>query len=417
MKTTIRSGSPVRSLASVRRLLPVFVAVFSSLASAAEPGAAEPKTHTLFMGADFSIEQNKELYRVQAVVDGAFVIKIKGKEVSVPMDRGSIKLKVEPALKLTESSAAVSNLKGERAYTLANDPTVRFQRGLAKAQLQYSDSLAAQNQANAGFHTWDPLTAVIAAAAAKDAQAPASQDPNIAAHSNPNSQANLSMAAAAGPGSRFYNKGNPLGYEGNFDAMDVAFEISSEKPLNNPYMVIIVQYRATDGRPGQVGNWIYARSLPPISREARKVHVEQGGFPLGFELQDFQVHLYNQGEEIATTVAPKRVALTREEAFQYVMVEYVSSHKGATLPAAPAMGRLPADLRSRLASGQLTQTYYVKVAKDGKATEIFSDESCAHKLEDPYLESVVKNLRFKPALEKGRPVEGVASLKLGQLPI
>ena len=148
MKTTIQAGLPVLALSSVRRLLPVFVAVFSSLASAVEPGAAEPKTHTLFMGADFSIEQDKELYRVQGVADGAFLIKVKGKEVSVPMDKGSIKLRVEPALKLTESSANVANLKGERAYTLANDPTVQFHRGLAYAQLQYADAQYNQNLAS-----------------------------------------------------------------------------------------------------------------------------------------------------------------------------------------------------------------------------------------------------------------------------
>jgi hypothetical protein len=114
-------------------------------------------------------------------------------------------------------------------------------------------------------------------------------------------------------------------------------------------------------------------------------------------------------------VADKRVPLTRDEAFQYVLIDYVSSHKGASLPATPAMGKLPADLRARLGSGQLTQFFYVKVSKEGMPVEAYLDESCSHKVDDPYLQSVIRDLRFNPALEKGRPVGGIALLKLGDL--
>jgi hypothetical protein len=81
------------------------------------------------------------------------------------------------------------------------------------------------------------------------------------------------------------------------------------------------------------------------------------------------------------------------------------------------MGKLPGDLSTRLANGQLKPTYYVKVAKDGKGSETFADERCSEKVDDPYLEAVISNLRFKPALDKGKPVDGVALLQLNQLPI
>jgi hypothetical protein len=417
MKTTHPAGLPVSASVSVRRLLPVVAIFCCSMVFAAESpsGVAEPKTHTLFMGTDFSIEQNKELYRVRDIVGGSFVINVNGKEVMVPMDRGLSKMKVEPGLKLTESSATVANLKGERAYTTANDPSVQLQRGMARSQLQYSDSLNAQHQANAGFTALSPTTAVLAHSPASPQ---ATVDPSralVTSINQSNAQLNL-QNIAQGPGSNYNTDGLKSG-EGAYDAMNVDFDISSEKPLNRPYLVIMVQYHAAGSKPGQVANWIYARALDPINHEAKKVHVEQGGFPPGFELQDFQVHLYNQGEEIATTVAPKRVALTRDEAFQYVVMEYVGAHKGATLPATPAMGRLPADLPARLANGQLKQTYYVKVAKDGKASAAFSDEACLQKVDDPYVQSVVSNLRFKPALDKGKPVEGVTALNLSRLPI
>jgi hypothetical protein len=106
------------------------------------------------------------------------------------------------------------------------------------------------------------------------------------------------------------------------------------------------------------------------------------------------------------------VELTREEAFEYVKMEYVSSHRNDTLPAVAAMGLLPADLPRRLALGDYRNTVYVRVSKEGLATEAFSDASCTEKIDDAFLSTVVKSIRFKPALERGRPATGIAMLNL-----
>jgi hypothetical protein len=197
--------------------------------------------------------------------------------------------------------------------------------------------------------------------------------------------------------------------------MEVAFDVSAVKPLNSPYLVIITRFHDKDGQPGTVRSLVYAQALNPIGPQAKRIHIEEGGFPPGFELRNYQLHLYNHGEEVATNLSSKRVALTRDEAFEYVKLEYVAAHKDATLPPVAAMGKLPADLPSRLAGGQFGQTLYVKVSKDGLANEAFLDEACSQRVKDPYLESVVRDLRFKPALENGKPVDGVAPLKLDQL--
>jgi hypothetical protein len=166
-----------------------------------------------------------------------------------------------------------------------------------------------------------------------------------------------------------------------------------------------------------VQNMVYAKALHPIDVHLSHVHFAQEGFPFGFEVVDFQLHLYNRGEEIATNVAADRVELTRDEAFEYVKMEYIGSHKGATLPAEPAMGKLPAELPAKLAQGQYKQTFYVKVSKDGLADEEYSDPACTRRIDDPYLDSVVKRIRFKPALNSGRPVDGFATVNLGKLAI
>jgi hypothetical protein len=121
--------------------------------------------------------------------------------------------------------------------------------------------------------------------------------------------------------------------------------------------------------------------------------------------------------EIASNIATDRVELTRDEAFEYVKMEYVAAHKKDTLPAVPAMGKLPADLPAHLAAGQYRGTYYVVVSKEGLADIPFLDSACTLKVGDPYLMTVVQSLRFKPALENGKPVSGKVALDLNKLPI
>jgi hypothetical protein len=398
------------SLAALRAILAAAIAAAAIARAAAQAeGQGGQKTHTLFMGADISVERNKVLYRVQDVSGESWVIAVRGAPVTVSAKDGPISLKIERSLKLTENSATVGNLKGEPSYTPARDPGTQYARQAAASENLYIGSAVQMN--NAVIQNAQEMAVV------------GSYHPNP---SNPNPVGDAAMAALSqdatqtlaaatnGPGSSADLSAGQSG-PGGFDAMEFKFDVSSARPFNNPYIVIISQFHDPLGRPGTVRNLVYAQALDPIGPEARRIHVFEGGFPPGFELKNYQLHLYNHAEEIATNVAPKRVALTREEAFEYVKMEYVGAHKGATLPPVPAMGVLPSDLPSRLAGGQFSGTLYVKVSKDGLAGESYLDEACSQKVEDPYLESVVRDIRFKPALENGKPVDGIAPVKLSQL--
>jgi hypothetical protein len=179
----------------------------------------------------------------------------------------------------------------------------------------------------------------------------------------------------------------------------------------------MAKFRARGAKPGMVQNLVYAEALHPIDEHQSHIHFSETGFPFGFELLDFQLHLYNKGEEVATNVAADRVELTRDEAFEYVKMEYIGAHTKDTLPAAPAMGRLPADLPSKLAQGMYSAAFYTKVSADGIANDAYSDAACTRKIDDPYLDTVVRRIRFKPALSNGKPVDGIATLRLGLLEI
>jgi hypothetical protein len=405
------------------------------------------KTHTLFMGADISVNLDKDLYPVRDVAGTSWVVDINGKDKVVSAKKGPLNLKITPTLKLTEVAATIVGFKKEAAYSYDNDPSVLITRGLSAAASMNADLLAVQSNAEhlADIETVNGhglnalgggavmassdnqfgqqalLTGAKVVPAMMHPGAPIPNSPAIpisgASFSMPLDMATVSNGLAAAALSNTLSSSEPLGrlVTRGMDALNVEFEINSTKPLGNPYIVTMARIRTPGSKPGYVQNHIYARALDPIDSHFSHIHFEEDGFPPEYELVDFQVHIYNRGVEIATNLAANRVQLTREEAFEYVMMEYVSSHKGDTLPATPAMGKLPAELPTRIAAGMYTDTFFVKVSKDGIGREAFADRMCTKKLDDPFLAAVVKGLRFKPALASGSPVDGIASVNLTHL--
>ena len=419
MKTTQTARFPTKSIA-VRFLFSVIIVSGLIIPSAAFAQDAA-KTHTLFMGADVSVgrETDKDVHAVKDVTGSSWVIDVGGQSTVVSAKSGPLNIRVTPVLKLTEVSATIGKLKSDRGYTEANDPTALMTRNLAQTAVQNADYNASVNQATAvqngaiGASEMGVNTNIVPGPGAP----PPSSQQKAATLTEALACAQHGVNAAAGGVGADYSMGEREVRSQGFDAMDVDFEISSARPLQNPYVVTMTKFHPAGTKEGTVQNLVYAKSLDPIDSHPTRVHFVEGGFPFNFDLIDFQLHVYNQGKEIATNVSSKRVELTRDEAFEYVKMEYVGAHKGETLAAAPVMGKLPADLPARLADGKYGDTFYVKVSKDGLAEEPFLDAACTKRISDPYLESVVKGVRFKPALENGSPVNGVAALKLGQLAI
>jgi hypothetical protein len=412
------------------------------------------KTHTLFMGADIAINLDRDLYRVRDVFGSNWVIEVNGRQREISAREAPVNLKITPNLKLTEVSATVVGFKKVPAYSYDNDPNVLLTRGLSKSAEVSNDLLAVSQNAQ---HRIDTMTnkadagAAVFAGADDQFSAAAMMSTAEHAYSNLNTRGiapgrglPLASGAVGGGGDSMglgaasadpsvrsaeasaigalhqaENAGEPNGRIATrgFDAMDVEFDIRSAKPLHNPYVVTMTKFRASGAKPGMVQNLVYAESLHPIDEHLSHVHFTETGFPFNYELVDFQLHIYNQGEEVATNIAANRVELTRDEAFEYVKSEYIGAHPKDTLPAVPAMGRLPSDLPGLLARGKYAEAFYVKVNKDGLAYEAYSDPACTRRIDDDYLDTVVRKVRFKPALNNGRPVDGVASIKLAQLAI
>ena len=417
--------------------------------------SASDKTHTLFMGADIAINLDRDLYKVKDVFGSNWVIDIKGQQKEISSRQAPVNLKITPNLKLTEVSATIVGFKREQAYSEENDPSVRLTKGLNQAASMnadlrsisenaqhIADAASSNNRGGALAGSWDQFSANAqlntarysfsnshatgtngAAGPTVSNVAPTATNntsgANIGVDATQSLNNGITQNAANVAQVQTANGNEPTGRIATmgYDALDVEFDIRSAKPLHNPYVVTMTKFRPRGAKGNMVQSLVYAEALHPIDEHLTHVHFVEEGFPFDYELVDFQLHIYNRGEEVATNVAADRVELTREEAFEYVKMEYLSAHPKDTLPAVPAMGHLPADLPTQLASGKYANSIYVKVTREGRPGEAYSDAACTKEIDDPYLVAVVRRIRFKPALNNGKPVDSVAPIKLGQLAI
>ncbi|HZZ18525.1 MAG TPA: hypothetical protein VFE25_04110 [Opitutaceae bacterium] len=371
----------------------------------------------LFMGADISVTLGGEPYPVRDVVGASWVLMIAGQEKLISTKQAATNIRITPNLKLSEGSATIVNFSRMASYTFANDPSVILTRRMANTAMttallqgvaldaeHYTDTLqnnglgGAQSFVTADKQFGDPM--VFRMGPSEDALKFARRMERVA-HANAES-ATIGVGPSTSRG---------------LDAMNIDFTISSPKPLYNPYVVTMTRFHPKDAKPGLVQNLIYAEALNPVGDKPLRVHIEEDGFPFDYEVVDFQLHVYNRGVEVATSISPNRSDMTRDEAFDYVVAEYIKAHPGATRPPVAAMGHMPAALPTRLAAGDYVSPFYVRVSSEGMGDEVFADAACTKKMEDPFLDSVVKELRFKPALDRGKPAPGIAEVNLGKLQI
>ena len=385
--------------------------------AAANESAPPPPTHVLFMGTDLSVQHEKKLYLVEDVTGSDFKIRVDRKEVRVPTRRGSIGLHVDADLKLSGLSVQLDELKSGPAYTYANDPMRKLEEAnrnqmvtqdrqdYATAGIEHSDAnlIAIKGMAaHGGFGTAERAQREIATA-----EAQVTDSHHYSDYSN---------MSASSDSSNLGSGANRMALaEGNFDAMEVSFKISSPVHLDQPYMVILFKFHDPAAKPGVDGLVIHAQALDAIDDNPRYVRVLKGGLPIGFKMVDCSVHLYNHGTELATNRSDKRVELTRDEARQYLVLQHRGAHKGATLPAAAVRGTLPRAQRRGLTPTQLTWTFHVKVASDGALQGVFKDADCQVPLVDAGMVAAVGEVFFTPALEQGKPVDGVARVCLADI--
>jgi hypothetical protein len=380
---------------SFRRLIPAVL--LGAGFAASSYGEGEHRMYTFFEGADIYVGQAGQLLPVRDVSGGAWVVRDKGHDETVSPSKGALSMKITPTPKLSDESVTFGDMKVAGAYTLQNDPEVKLTRSLAEAAELNAGDTAAANQSNAITIT------------------------NLAGGTPNTNNGVTTTSSSSTPESVSTNTNDTLAFQNwnsgsGYDLLDVSFKLSSSKPLNDPYVVVVTKFHEPGASEGSFKNLIYAKALEPIGPKPTDAKFQQSGFPPGYQLLGLEIHLYNAGQEIATNLSERRREMAFPEAFDYIRDSYLRDHKNDTRPATPVMvDILPADFREKIAQGLYANVVYVKVSRGGVGEDAYSDSECSKRIDDPYLESVVKCIRFEPALENGKAVEGRSALALSRL--
>ena len=364
--------------------------------------------HTLFMGVELAVERDAILLPVRDVQGSSIIAKRKGKEVRIPTTGKSLNLKVTRSLKVAAQSATIEKLTVERAYTEARDPLKKFaaQAG-AQAGADAVASLALGNYV-AALVSQDFGAIAASRDQPVDTQAINTRVDNALTNYSQSLYTAGSQTLTAGEAAS--ELAGDLAEEA-YDALYIAFKVSSPKPLLGAYVVVLAQLRAGEETKATQYNWVYAKALGLVDANPQPVYIKQGGFPPGYVIERCEVHLFDQGEEIATNESPMQVQLSRDEAFQYAAIEYISHHKDATLPADLAGGQNTEPLRAHLATHYHGGPIYVSVSRDGLARGLFRDKAGESPLADDTLLEIVRAFRFNPALVSGKAVDSLVKVK------
>jgi len=438
----MKTLTPASITAQLSVGLLLFVHAHAEPAPTAAPTTApeaEAKPYVLYMRTDVAVEQDKKLYPIKDVSGKDFIVSVGGQREAVPMSGGQHRIEFKYVLTLAPATASLTDLKSERAYTPGTDPRMVRQReaamtnavlgdnrALAEARLIAEKSGGGFFGSNAGSQV--PRGAIggpggagqVAAGIGAAVSASSASPSALTAWDNTTSKLDQMVQVESMMDSDLGQVGGSRGRAETdlakklFDAVAISFEVSSKVFLEKPYLVVTTRFHEADAKPGMIRSGVFAKALESIGAHPTKIEVLHGGFPPGFELEEVQVHLYNEGKEIPTDVVPKRVPLTRDDAFAYLMIDYLHGHKGDTLPATPAIGR-PARLElAKLTPNQVKAPYFVKVAKTGLPGGVFADEECSQPA-DEAVAALAGAARYYPALEQGKAVDGVARLVLTQL--
>jgi hypothetical protein len=195
--------------------------------------------------------------------------------------------------------------------------------------------------------------------------------------------------------------------------VEISFDVSSPEPLENAYIVVIANY-ASPSRPGEIARQISAREFATIDSNPQKVKMSHAASMNGLPFKKFDIGLFANGQEVATNLSEKRMELTRDQAFQFFLIEYLSSHKGATVPPKPMLMTPRSEFRRQVAKAELNQTIYANVDKMGAVSAMSTDSAGTERV-PASVRSALQNVRFMPALNNGAPVEGRVKVTLAQL--
>lgn len=402
---------------------------------------AAPKDHVLFVGTDLSVKQNGEFCHVVGATKNTLKIEKDRRLLDVRLGEGT-SIRINKGVKLSNLSATISNLHTEcedreaaRTQLAAMHSSMLISAEAADQEdrmhgaltLSTGTAVIRQEDVIHGTDSADALKAIqeehrnnyVGALPALDLARDTAQTfltDTVARTGSINDE--LTLDASDLPGLRLLGASSNESLGGRVVLnssvqVDLGFAVSSPQPLDHAYLIVVANY-SSPTKPDQTARQISAREFSRIDSKPQQVKLTHAASLNGLPFRKFDIALFANGQEVATNLSEKRLALTSDQAFQFFLIDHLSAHKGATLPPTPMLMTPRMEFRRQVEKTELNQTIYANVDKMGNVLGMSTDVAGKQRLPS-LVESALQNVRFLPALNNGAPVEGRVMVTLAQL--
>jgi len=221
--------------------------------------------------------------------------------------------------------------------------------------------------------------------------------------------------AAANPAFSNRTEGAGLtthGDEDIYDALGISFQVSAPEEIGDAYGVIRVFFR-TPEKPDELLTSIRFSGLRNVGPKPQKVFFLHEGITPGFTLENYDIHVYTNGRELATNLSKNRVELTLDEIHQFLILKYGTENSGGGAPVGIAVELFDNDLRALVPDDQKNRGVEVVVNAEGRATKVTLENS-GWSSADAYLVQTLMQVRNLPALRNHKPVSDTGRFVLSE---
>ena len=196
------------------------------------------------------------------------------------------------------------------------------------------------------------------------------------------------------------------------DSLFIRFDLFSETPVEDPFFVVVATFtKPSDGDDTPYLN-IFTKGLNDIEPGvSERIRFQMGGFPENFNVVRMGYHLFSGREEIPNSLTEEIMAMTDEEAYEYLYGQYVANFEGPDRRPQLFKPLLRHKFVEVISENSL-EAIRLKLAITAKGETSVESISGAESDELVLLREMLAELRFLPAMEDGIPVDRSVNVSL-----
>ncbi len=369
--------------------------------------SSAPRDHHLFVGVEAYLTHDREMLEVRRFEGQQTVLQNDAGEQFVTSRDNGYQFKMHP--KVSPIVIEIDDLKGQEAFSPWTDPTGQWMSRQVAFSGHFDDSMTnAARQLSAGMSEAHNMEN------AERGSGGPSPNTNYTSASVMSQAVGEFQRTQSALGSfndtpEIVDRMNPVEKElegTSFDAINLTFRIAAPEPIANAHALARVRIR---NKAEGYQDISFQRELGAIGRNPRSVMLTLDGLPKGFEYVEADIHIFNQGVELATTRSERHMPLTAGEAREYLLLDHLAQHRGESTAAQPVWSLAPGALRSADDGGAYNFTALVDIDERGIAQAV---KPLDGQILPESTRTLFREMTYLPALQDGEPIASTVQVNL-----